>query len=187
MTAKYELTDVRYSGNPNLRRIRALRDIPRFVVEAGDLGGWIESPKNLSQSGDAWVFGHARGFGHARVSGDARVFDSARVFGGARVSGDARVSGNARVSGDAQVYDSGHTLLAGPMSSDGHHATLVRTTNGHQIAIGCWTGTVANLRDLATSDRWPSGCDADTRDKYRPRLFAFADLCDAQMALWGDE
>ena len=46
-------------------------------VAAGELGGWIESEKNLDQSGDAWV------------SGDARVYGNARVYGDAWVSGNA--------------------------------------------------------------------------------------------------
>ena len=54
---RYELTDIR---NGKLRRIRALRDIPRYNVKAGDLGGWVESEKNLSQEGDCWVGGNAR-------------------------------------------------------------------------------------------------------------------------------
>ena len=47
---KYELTDNKKNG---LTQIRALRDFG--AVKAGDLGGWIESEKNLSQGGDCWV------------------------------------------------------------------------------------------------------------------------------------
>ena len=51
MTAhKYELADETRDG---LHRIRALVDIPRWGVKAGELGGWIASVDNLSQSGDA--------------------------------------------------------------------------------------------------------------------------------------
>jgi len=44
-----------------LYRIEATRDIARFGVRKGELGGWIESYENLSGdakvSGDAWVSG----------------------------------------------------------------------------------------------------------------------------------
>lgn len=84
-----------------LKQIVAIADFND--VKSGDVGGWIESENNLSQSGNAWVFGDARVFDNAKVFGDAEVFDNAKVFGNARVFGDARVFGNARVSGDARV------------------------------------------------------------------------------------
>ena len=40
-------------------------------VAKGELGGYIEKEKNLSQEGDAWVSGDARVYGNAWVSGDA--------------------------------------------------------------------------------------------------------------------
>lgn len=76
---KYELTDE--TNGSGLRRIRALRDIPRCGVEEGDLGGWVESEGNLTQEGDCWVFGNAQVFDDAQVFGNARVFDAA-VCGG---------------------------------------------------------------------------------------------------------
>jgi len=121
---KYELTDetIDHFGHI-LHRIRALRDIPRHNVKAGDLGGFIESGANLSQEGDCWV-GEVRGdaqvsgnawvrdnaqvFGNAQIYGNAWVFGNAQVFSDAQVSGAARVSGNACVSGDAQVSGNAH-------------------------------------------------------------------------------
>jgi len=48
---KYELTNETIIHHDHtLHRIRALRDIPRYDVKAGDLGGYIESEANLSQS-----------------------------------------------------------------------------------------------------------------------------------------
>ena len=98
----------------------------------------------------------------------------------------ARVSGNARVYGDARAQDRESILTAGPLSSEGDHGTLVRGTNAHIIVIGCWSGTTDGLRDLASSDKWPSRAGAEVRAKYAPRLIAFAALCDAQIALWND-
>lgn len=61
MSTKYELTDEAKNINGiTLHRIRALRDIPSAGVKSGDLGGWIEKESNLSQYGDAKVYGGAK-------------------------------------------------------------------------------------------------------------------------------
>lgn len=65
---KYKLTEeTKQHEGITLYRIQALVDIPSIGVKAGDLGGWIESESNLSQEGDAWVFGNAKAYGNARV------------------------------------------------------------------------------------------------------------------------
>ena len=112
MSKKYELTNETktFADGTVLHRIRALRDIPRFGVKAGELGGFVEGENNLSQdgdawvSGDAWVYGKALVFGDAEVFGNARVYDDARVYGDAKVYGDAEVYGYAKVYGKALVY-----------------------------------------------------------------------------------
>ena len=110
MNPKYEFTgETMDCFGYTLRQIEAIENFGD--VKKGDIGGWIETEKNLSMYGNAWVSDDARVFGNARVSGDALVFGNALVsgdalvFGNALVSGDARVFGNARVSGDARVSD----------------------------------------------------------------------------------
>ena len=90
---KYEMLQdqtIEWCGR-TLYRIRALRDFGN--VRAGDVGGYIECERNLSQDGNAWVYDDAR------VCGDAWVSDNARVYG------NALVCDNARVYGDALVCD----------------------------------------------------------------------------------
>ena len=89
-------------GGKTLYRIEATKDIKRFCVKAGDLGGYIEKEDNLS--GNAWVSGDAFVYGNAKVSGDALVCDNAFVSGNAFVCGNALVSGHAWVYGNAEVY-----------------------------------------------------------------------------------
>jgi hypothetical protein len=105
MNKKFELaleTEKTFFGI-KMFRIRALLSF-RSIIK-GDLGGYVESEKNLSQvSGNAWVYGDARVYGNAWVSGNARVYGNAQVCSNAWVYGDARVYGNAWVSGNAQVY-----------------------------------------------------------------------------------
>ena len=85
-----------------LYRIEATKDIEKFGVKAGDLGGYIEKEDNLS--GKAWVYGDAEVYGNARVYGDALVYGNARVYGDAEVYGNANVYGDAEVYGKAWVY-----------------------------------------------------------------------------------
>ncbi|MDP0396124.1 hypothetical protein Q7Y95_10420, partial [Glaesserella parasuis] len=81
---KYELLKddtVEHFGR-TLYRIKAL--ITFGLVGAGQLGGYIETEKNLDHSGNAWVYDNARVFGNAMVYDNARVFGNARVYGNAR-------------------------------------------------------------------------------------------------------
>ena len=106
---KYEILKdefIEFDGR-KLYRIRALKDFHN--VKKGETGGYIESERNLSHEGEAWVYGNACVSGDARISDDAWVYGNAQVYGNVRVSddaqvyGDAQVSGNACVSGDAWV------------------------------------------------------------------------------------
>jgi len=101
---KYELiegSEILVTGNP-LYRIRALIDIGDSV-KAGDLGGFVESEKNLSHDGDAWVADAAAAFGGARVYEDACLFSNAWLYGNAQAYGNASIGGNARIYGCTQV------------------------------------------------------------------------------------
>lgn len=85
-----------------LYQIRALKDFED--VMAGDLGGYIESERNLSQEGNCWVSDEARVYDNAKVSGNARVYNDAKVFGNAQIYDNAKVRGNASVYDNAQVF-----------------------------------------------------------------------------------
>ena len=73
MNNKYELTSEskEFCGHA-LFRIKALVSFGNVVK--GEVGGYIESERNLSEYGDAWVYENAR------VSGDARVKISTDYF-----------------------------------------------------------------------------------------------------------
>lgn len=107
---KYELTTetLQFAGH-TLHQIKALRDFGS--VKAGELGGWIENEKNLSQDDNAWIYGEAMVFDNAIVSGYAKVYGKAIVYSNARVSDcaevydDAEVSDNALVCDNAKIFD----------------------------------------------------------------------------------
>ena len=107
--AKYEFTgETKIELGVKLNRIRAVVAIAALEIVAGELGGWIESEKNLSVYGDAWVYDNAR------VSGNAWVYGNARVYGNAWVYGDARVSTRICVA----TRSDGHTFLVTPTNRD---------------------------------------------------------------------
>ena len=90
MNKKYELTDetINHYGVV-LHRIKALRSFSD--VEAGDLGGYIQSEDNLSHEGDCWI------------SGNAIVKDEGKLLDNAIVCGNAIVRGNANIYNKAIV------------------------------------------------------------------------------------
>ena len=64
---KYELTDIRQSvsiSGESLYRIKALKEFVNettgVVIEKGQLGGFVQSEKNLSQYGTCWIDDSAR-------------------------------------------------------------------------------------------------------------------------------
>ncbi|WGE08967.1 hypothetical protein [Glaesserella parasuis] len=163
---KYELLKddtVNYRGR-TLYRIKAL--ITFGAVVAGELGGYIETEKNLDHSGNAWVgddaqvYGSARVYGSAEVCGNAEVYgnawvgDDAQVYGNARVYGSAQVYGNAQVYGSAEVYGNARVksfaviserkmiFWATNVGSENGTLTVFNGKDGLIVTRGCFTGTV---------------------------------------------
>lgn len=67
---KYEFTgETKVIAGVTLKRIRALISFG-FIVK-GEIGGFIESEKNLSHDGNAWVSDNARVTDNAEVTGNA--------------------------------------------------------------------------------------------------------------------
>jgi hypothetical protein len=124
---KYKLTnETKKLFGITLYRIKALKGFSN--VRKGELGGWIENEHNLSQNGNAWVYGNGWVCENARVYGNARVCDNARVYGNAWVCDNAMVSGNAWVCGDAIATNKVTNLI-----TDTYNITI---TDKH-IKIGC--------------------------------------------------
>ena len=134
--SKYELlqTDTKIWMGRTLFRVRALKDFG--AVKKGELGGYIEKEKNLSQEGNAWVGDDAWVVGNAQVRGNARV------EGNARVGGNAWVEGNARVVGDAQVRGDADYLCIKGIGSEYRHTTVYRGRKGIEVTCGCFQGTL---------------------------------------------
>jgi formylmethanofuran dehydrogenase subunit C len=141
---KYELTgETKEVCGKLLYRVRYL--------ESGELGGWVESEKNLSQEGDARVLGNAKVSGNALVSGNAHVFQNAKVSGCAQVSGNAKVSGNALVFGNAKVSGCAHVSENAKVFGDAWEVSPLQIqgtkyffsmSSKTSITVGCTTRTI---------------------------------------------
>ena len=139
---KFEIVkneSVRING-VELYRIRALIDFGD--VCAGEFGGYIQHERNLSQSGNAWVYGNAMVSDNALVSGSAQVYGDALVQGNAQIFGDARVYGNAWVRGDALVTNI-HCIVWFSNVGTGFGTLTVYCGKTELLATrGCFYGTL---------------------------------------------
>ena len=184
---KYEFTgEVKVGLGVTLHRIRAA--VSFGIVVKGELGGWIEKEDNLSQNGNAWVFGNAevcgnaKVFGNAEVCGNAKVFgdalvcgnakvcgnaevyDNAEVHGNAWVCGNADVCGNAEVCGNAKVYGNADYITFKNWWSSGRWFTWTRSNN--KWKVGCFFGTGAELIAKAYKDSEKCGREYERVVKY---------------------
>ena len=167
---KYKLTDEtkEYLG----RTLHRIVCVTAFAnVAAGDLGGWIESEKNLDQSGDAWVSGNAQVFGDARVYGDAWVSGNARVCGDALVFGDAWVYGNARVSGNARVFGDAWVFGDAQVSGD----AWVNKTADYIVLKNSWSSGRYFTYTLSNK-MWKVGCFYGTGEELIKKAYADSEL-----------
>ena len=178
MNKKYELTDeTKEIGGITLHRIRALMDISRYGVRAGDIGGWIEAESNLPQYGNAWVSDDARVYGNAKVCGNAWVFGNAKVCGNAWVSDDARVYGDAGVYGDARVYGNarvyGEALVNGNAEASGN--AEVKSIRDYAVFKNGWSS--GRWFTYTRSNRmWRVGCFHGTGEELIAKAYKDSEL-----------
>ena len=142
---KYKLTsETKVFNGVELHRIKALKSFGN--INKGELGGWIESEKNLSQDGDAWVYDNAMVYGYARVDGHAMVYGYATVDGYATVGDYAMVGGHATVGENARV--DGHAIVGGHATVYGNVTVSDYAMVGGHATIGgeatiYWNATIS--------------------------------------------
>ena len=90
------------SNSVTLLQIKALRDFGD--VKKGDMGGWIENEKNLSQEGDCWI-----GEG-VKLHDNVRVYGDAQVMGNLSVCGSIYIGQQASVNADGIIMSSGSII-----------------------------------------------------------------------------
>ena len=143
---KYELTDETMTvDGVTYHRIRACKDfdVQGYHVKAGDLGGYVESERNIDQDGNGWISGLARISGNARVCGNAHVRGNAWIYGNARVGGNAQICDDAWVGGNAEVNKPSHIIVIGPIGSRNDYTTFFRSNDNDIIVkCGCFNGNI---------------------------------------------
>lgn len=156
---KYELTE-EYTEccGKKLYRIRALRNFSN--VKKGELGGFLESEKNLSRTGKAWVGSNARVYGNARVEGNARVDgdvvvnDNARVYGNAYVHGNVVIDGFAWINGNAKIERNEDYACVKGFGVACRNTTFFRCEDGQvRVTCGCFFGTIPEFREQVKRTR----------------------------------
>lgn len=74
---KYKLTEeTKTVEGRTLYRVKALKAFG--YTRKGDIGGWVESEKNLSQEGLCWIEGNSCAFGDMVVEGDDLFYNEIR-------------------------------------------------------------------------------------------------------------
>ena len=126
---KFELTtDFKMFNEKKLFRIKALIDFGD--VKAGELGGYVEKKNNLSQDGNAWIWGDANVCGNAKVYGDAKVW------------------------GNANVCENADRLWITGLGTQGRTTTAFRCTDSIvRIKCGCFYGTLEEFKKQVTKTR----------------------------------
>lgn len=129
---KFELTtESIFVDGRKLYRIRAVKDFGD--VKKGDLGGFVETEDNLSQTDDAWVYGKAMVYGEARVYGKAKVY------------------GEAGVCGKARICESNDYATVTGFGSQLRTTTFFRQKdNSLGVKCGCFSGTMEEFKDKVT-------------------------------------
>ena len=86
---------------------------------------------------------------------------------------------------DADLRDADLRYAKGVLSIDGlpsGRAFYVPTSDGWWITQGCWSGSLAEYREMIAGEEWPSA-EGDEILRRRPGLQAVAALCEAYEAL----
>ena len=118
MTKKYKLTHhTKEVDGHALHRIKALKSFGD--VKKGDLGGWVESYRNLSQSDYAWVY------------------DKAKVYG------DSILQGRISIREDNDIKDRYSYLVFNNTWSSGRQ--FVYVLSNQRWHVGCFDGTGEEL------------------------------------------
>ncbi|HEN2441189.1 TPA: hypothetical protein U4S01_001385 [Streptococcus agalactiae] len=176
---KYELLkdDTIEVAGKTLFRIKAL--ISFKDIRKGEIGGYVEAERNLSQSGNAWVTGNAWVCDDAWVSGNARVTGNARVSDNAWVSGNACVTGNAWVCDDAWV--SGNAWVTGNACVTGNAWVCddawvsgnawVETSNDYIVFKNNWS-SFRWFTYTKSNKMWRVGCFYGTGDELIKEAYA---------------
>lgn len=95
---KYKLTEetMCFDG-VTLHRIKALKDFGDVV--AGELGGWVEAERNLSQEGNCWINMEAKAYGYTEIRDNAVLTCGAIACENSTIGNDTLVTDESVIRG----------------------------------------------------------------------------------------
>ena len=176
---KYELIP---SNREGFYRVKALRDFND--VKKGDIGGYVEGEKNLSQLGDCWIYdnavvrdnavviGKAIVCDNARIRGNAIVRDNARVLVNARVFGNAIIRDNAVVRGDARIFDNvivrDNVIIGGEVDICGD---AIISSDRDYIVFKNWWSSGRYFTWTRSNNMWTVGCFYGTGEELIAKAY----------------
>ena len=181
MEKKYRLTDeaIEFNG-VTLHRIEALKDFG--CVKKGDIGGFVQSERNLSHHGNCWIFNDAKAYANSYVeanavlSCNARICDDAIASGYSFITNDsivcgraviynkAKISHNAFIGGNAGVY--GNSDITGFSKVVGHSNVtgnaeicnaLIEKSSDY-IVFQNWWSSLRHFTWTRSNNMWKVGC-----------------------------
>jgi carbonic anhydrase/acetyltransferase-like protein (isoleucine patch superfamily) len=114
-------------ADKKMYQLQALRDIPKYGVKTGDLGGFVSNDQILSHDGSCWVADDAQVVGYVDISDDAYISEKSLVINihpnrAIYVEDEAKIYGSARVQitrhedysgGDAGMVIQGNVQIYG--------------------------------------------------------------------------
>ena len=162
---KYELIPSDIEG---LFRIKALKDFND--VKNGDIGGYVEGEKNLSQDGNCWIYDNARVLVNARVLCNAIIRDNAvvhgevRIFDNVIVRDNVIIGGEVDICGDAIISSDRDYIVFKNWWSSGRYFTWTRSNN--MWTVGCFYGTGEELIAKAYADSEEKGREYEKIVRY---------------------
>ena len=176
---KYELIP---SNREGFYRVKALRNFND--VKKGDIGGYVEGEKNLSQLGDCWIYdnavvrdnavviGKAIVCDNARIRGNAIVRDNARVLVNARVFGNAIIQDNAVVRGDARIFDNvivrDNVIIGGEVDICGD---AIISSDRDYIVFKNWWSSGRYFTWTRSNNMWTVGCFYGTGEELIAKAY----------------
>lgn len=107
-TPKYKIDktqSIEHKGRTLYRIIALCDDKENNEFRTGDMGGYVQSEHNLSQSGFAWITDNAKAYDNARIEGHACLTHNAEAFNNALIKDRCYIKNNTRVYGNAVVQD----------------------------------------------------------------------------------
>lgn len=143
---KYEIVKDNFKevNGVKVYRIRALKDFQNDLlrnkkIKKGDLGGYIESEKNLSQEGNCWIADNAIVCDNATIKDNSVILDNATVSKYAAISENTTIFEYAKIWGSAKIH--GQILIGG-------HAKIYDHANVHGLVVLAGAHFIGNNADI---------------------------------------